>query len=736
METLLWGLKKNSQQLKDIIIRVLSDTYPLTAKQLHKKITQSYRSGVSYQAVHQIANELVEQSILIKIKTEYMINIDWLNNLSDFAHCVKNFYLNKTKVNLPEEAPKSVLNILEKYKEQITEKYDQLKDNPFLEVSPSLLADFNTRETLGTKRNILNVLRDNQTNSFLLIGDSGSGKSTMLKMIAYEYVSRGKLIPIYYKLSQYQGESLIDIIKEQIERFTKEEVRTDMIKILLSEGAFIFLFDGLNEVSGQLRVDYALMDKLDLAIDNLNKFIRNANYKKNLFLISCRSYNDPKRRLPITTYKLNPLNEKQIQLILKKENVKLKVKDHSLCRNPLMLSMLIKSGKYNIKKETQLYEYFISNLLDENNEAIDILSKLAYQLNFLCFNLPYSEIYHLLEKITTNEMVELLFESNILQKENGGCEFMQKSIQEYLAAKELKRKNFTKKAWLEIIKNKNWHASLLFYASMEKEISKLLQVMYEQFILTGDHDLLFLATHCLIENGKTEGELFKKIMNSLLNIYNYKDEVFYLYWYELNHIFSKWNKTAVNNKIINHFNNLDTEISARMTNILFHAKNVNYSKNKKLFTKIILSSDNPHLQYSLIELIGIYKLEEFVSLIFPKIKSSDPILSAVTIWALEQTEYEHEEIESIKPNLFERISKLIEEAKEDYIVGHCMIELARLDYNRAVPIIFKHLNNKTIIKYHGCYALSREERVDMSQIFEKVWSNKLNEVRNMLRVST
>ncbi|MBU0459304.1 MAG: hypothetical protein KJ771_00685, partial [Nanoarchaeota archaeon] len=157
---------------------------------------------------------------------------------------------------------------------------------------------------------------------------------------------------------------------------------------------------------------------------------------------------------------------------------------------------------------------------------------------------------------------------------------------------------------------------------------------------------------------------------------------------------------------------------------------------------------NPHLQYSLIELIGINKLEEFLPFIFSKIKNDDPLTSAVVIWAIEQVGFSElnewlkknkekqkaeEYVASVKKELFVIISHLIKEAKEDYVIGHCMIELARLDYNKAVPIIFEYLNNKTLIKYHACYALSREERVDTSQIFEKIWDNKFDEMRLMLK---
>ncbi|MBU0460080.1 MAG: NACHT domain-containing protein, partial [Nanoarchaeota archaeon] len=625
METLLWGPKKDSQQLKDFIVRVLSEVYPLTAKQLYKRIVQTYRSNLSYQAVHKIANELVDLGILIKIGSEYMINLGWLNNISDFALSVKNFYLNKTKVNLPEEAPKSFLDVLEKYKQAVIKEFSQYKDLPFLEVSPVVLADFNTRETLSIKRNILNILRDNRTNSFLLLGDSGSGKSTLMKMIAYEYASRGKLIPIYLKLNHYAGESLVRIVKEHIQQVTGEEVREDMIKILLSEGTFLFLFDGLNEASGQVKIDYTLLDRSDLVLDSLNKFIFKDGYKNNLFVIGCRTYNDPKRRLPITTFQLNKLDDKKIKLILKTENASelgrriWKDKElFSLCQNPLMLSMLIKSDKFSFKNKSQLYDYFIQNLLGEEkcfNDIINVLSQLAYQLNFVCFNLPYSEACHLIEKISlefgiskekTDEIIESIFQSNIIKKEGNYCEFMHQSIREYLAAKELRNRNFGKEELLKIVKNKQWHASLLFYASTEKDIDKLSSTLYEQFILTNDHSLLFLAAHCLIENRKCKGELFNKIINSLLNIYNYRDEKFYIYWYELNKIFGKWKDAKVNNKIVSYFNNLDSEISARMTNILFHSKrNIGYSKNKKLFMKIIDDDSNPHLQYSLIELIGI-----------------------------------------------------------------------------------------------------------------------------------
>lgn len=54
---------------------------------------RSYSRPVSYQAVHKVLGELVEQEVLVKDGMLYRLNVEWLEQLIAFGFETKKAYL-------------------------------------------------------------------------------------------------------------------------------------------------------------------------------------------------------------------------------------------------------------------------------------------------------------------------------------------------------------------------------------------------------------------------------------------------------------------------------------------------------------------------------------------------------------------------------------------------------------------------------------------------------------------
>ncbi|MBU2100289.1 hypothetical protein KKG83_03830 [Candidatus Micrarchaeota archaeon] len=69
------------ESIRNKIIEVLSENWPLTAKQIYIKLQRNYGVSVSYQAVHKQLKQMIEEKMLSKKKTEYCINKEWIEKI-------------------------------------------------------------------------------------------------------------------------------------------------------------------------------------------------------------------------------------------------------------------------------------------------------------------------------------------------------------------------------------------------------------------------------------------------------------------------------------------------------------------------------------------------------------------------------------------------------------------------------------------------------------------------------
>lgn len=93
--------KSENKSVKDLIVHILSMQWPLSAKKIYNIIKNKYNYNVSYQAVHKSLKILIDQGILTKKDKEFLISIEWIDNLKEFSEKVTANYKNKAPLFLP-----------------------------------------------------------------------------------------------------------------------------------------------------------------------------------------------------------------------------------------------------------------------------------------------------------------------------------------------------------------------------------------------------------------------------------------------------------------------------------------------------------------------------------------------------------------------------------------------------------------------------------------------------------
>ena len=95
IEFTLPEMNTDNKSVKDLIIIILADHWPLTLKEIHNHLKKNYSINVSYQAVHKTINELKNKNILDKNRKEYQLNIGWIKSIAEFGEKLEGAYQEK-----------------------------------------------------------------------------------------------------------------------------------------------------------------------------------------------------------------------------------------------------------------------------------------------------------------------------------------------------------------------------------------------------------------------------------------------------------------------------------------------------------------------------------------------------------------------------------------------------------------------------------------------------------------
>lgn len=85
-------LEESRNSTKELVIRILAREWPLSVRQIHKRIRRSHGVNCSYHAVFKQVKKLVRRGIVSKKKHCYRINLEWCDEVDCFAKSVKENY--------------------------------------------------------------------------------------------------------------------------------------------------------------------------------------------------------------------------------------------------------------------------------------------------------------------------------------------------------------------------------------------------------------------------------------------------------------------------------------------------------------------------------------------------------------------------------------------------------------------------------------------------------------------
>jgi hypothetical protein len=164
----------------------------------------------------------------------------------------------------------------------------------------------------GTK--IIDIL-DQATNSLLILGEPGAGKTIMLYTLMEELLDRAKQdekhpIPVFFHLSLWAKKRcpLAEWLVEELDTFYGIDSQT--AQVWISEQRIFPLFDGLDEVAAKYQIE---------CVEAINKFYRSHNLAG---LVVCSRFNDYERlstKLELQEAVLvKPLTQQQVDTHLKK----------------------------------------------------------------------------------------------------------------------------------------------------------------------------------------------------------------------------------------------------------------------------------------------------------------------------------------------------------------------------------------------------------------------------------
>lgn len=229
-----------------------------------------------------------------------------------------------------------------------------------------------------------------QYNYVTIIGDAGSGKSTLVKHLFLNTIYEKSKIPILIEL-RYLNETSEELEKHIKNTITQNKlsVNDDILERLLEKGKFSLFLDGYDEVDEKTK---------KRLVKQINDFVN--KYNENYYLLTSRPYSNIENLPLFTNLKMKDLSIENDeirgfvykQLGTEKELAEKAVKSieqgvsvyiHSFLKNPLLLSLYLLTFQNYASipdKKYIFYRRVINALFSEH----DSRTKLGYVREKLC----------------------------------------------------------------------------------------------------------------------------------------------------------------------------------------------------------------------------------------------------------------------------------------------------------------------------------------------------------------
>jgi hypothetical protein len=319
-------------------------------------------------------------------------------------------------------------------------------------------------------------------------GQSGIGKSAFLTSLAYKCASGGKdhpllrrLTPVFIDLSVADDKKPEDMVRDELRKFgdlTDEKIAD----ALIDYGGFLFLFDGLNEVSEATQTTVLRFADLH----------RNHNYT----CISTQIVADELRQVA-RLVSVEPLSHEKIKELIRKESRDsvtgeqrfdpevlvgaLTTAAFAISRVPFQLELLIEiwvASRRVPQTIDELYSYALSPILDKDRwierghgDYPDILRELAFRL--LTERRPFDPKKDYLPEEIKSE----LRTRRILIDRADVMEFRHDRIRAYLAACYFAFRWHTILGDEQTLVDPNWDAMIEFHLETEQDAARAREMM-------------------------------------------------------------------------------------------------------------------------------------------------------------------------------------------------------------------------------------------------------------------
>ncbi len=86
---------------KDLIIEILSEEWPLSARVIWNKVKKNYSKSITYQAVYKLIQKMLSDRIIIKKENKYNLNKSWIKESKDFFNILDKNYDDKKVEKVP-----------------------------------------------------------------------------------------------------------------------------------------------------------------------------------------------------------------------------------------------------------------------------------------------------------------------------------------------------------------------------------------------------------------------------------------------------------------------------------------------------------------------------------------------------------------------------------------------------------------------------------------------------------
>jgi hypothetical protein len=385
--------------------------------------------------------------------------------------------------------------------------------------------------------------------NLVVIGAPGSGKTMLMNHLTLTYAREGlqgfpdKPVPVLLQLNRLNGseKNLEEHLKEVLERHNFPKGKS-FINSFLKSGKLLLLFDGLDEVNTEIRVNVAAQIK-----DLLQK------YPKNRAIVSCRTqvykdelstwadqkleiteFSDQQIQSFLTAWEQDMPEEKSIEQFLSRLRERPQIM--AIARNPLLLAMiayLYTDTEFVLPHSRAEFYDRSTNLLLEQwkqernkykvNQKRLVMQDLALfnqkrakksegDRRTIDFKTVLAQISTVLPNLTLKEedaqpmLDEIVKRSGLLVAVDGGAgyQFTHLTLQEFFAAKELESKQnellafFTQDpdAWREVLR---------LWCGLEHDSTELIRELYKTDPI--------MAFECLGDAQKVEEGYVKELVN-------------------------------------------------------------------------------------------------------------------------------------------------------------------------------------------------------------------------------